>query len=127
LLLAAVIGGWLLFDGMRAFLTGSYTTPSSGEHAGQLGPWARVVAAIGMDPNGVVMRGVHVLLGAVWLAAGWSEFRGQPRASRWLLAAAVLTLWYLPVGTAAAVLVIGLVVLRRRSAASIPRQSTART
>jgi hypothetical protein len=127
LLLALVMGAWLLFDGIRAFATGSYTTPTSGEFAGQLGPWARVVAAIGLDPHGVVVRAVHLLLGASWLAVAAGVLRRRPWASRVLLVAAVLTLWYLPVGTIAAVVVIALLLVRRRSPASSPRQSTART
>jgi hypothetical protein len=127
LAVALVMGAWLLFDGLRAVATGSYTTPTSGEFAGQLGPWARVVGVIGLDPNGVVMRVVHLLLGAWWLAAAVGELRRHPGASRMLLVAAALTLWYLPVGTIAAIVVIALLLVRRRSSASNPRQSTGRT
>jgi hypothetical protein len=43
--LAALNGGWMTFDGARAFFVGDYVTPSSGEYAGQLGPWADVVSS----------------------------------------------------------------------------------
>ena len=104
LLLAFVLGGWLLFDGLHGFLTGDYVTPSAGEYAGQLGPWSKVVSAVGIEPRSNLMMGIHVGLGAVWLVAmlawvlrwrvGWSA----------MFACAVGGLWYLPFGTLLCVL-----------------------
>lgn len=111
LLISLVIGGWLLFDGLRAFVAGSYTTPGSGEHAGQLGPWAGIVSAVGLDPEGFVLRSVHVALGTGWLAAGILLFRGIQSARRPLLLTALLSLWYLPFGTIAGVTVAALLLL----------------
>lgn len=48
--LAAVNAGWMLFDGSRALVVGDYVTPSTGEYARQLGPWATLVEAVGLDP-----------------------------------------------------------------------------
>ncbi len=47
--LALIEGGWLAFDGGRALIVGDYVTPSSGPSAGQLGPWSKVVSALGID------------------------------------------------------------------------------
>lgn len=68
-LLAVLEGGWLLFDGLHSLITGDYVTPSSGPHAGQLGPWSYVVAAIGIAPRSTLMMSIHVVLGGAWLVA----------------------------------------------------------
>jgi hypothetical protein len=67
-ILGSTAGGWLLFDGSRAAITGSYTTFGRGEHAGQLGPWARLVAMVGFNPTSKFVIAVHILLGILWLA-----------------------------------------------------------
>ena len=55
---------YMAFDGVRALVVGSYITPRSGEHAGQLGPWARVVRAVGIPPESTGMKAAFVVLGA---------------------------------------------------------------
>lgn len=40
---------WMVFDGSRALLLGDYVTPAAGPYAGELGPWADVMRAIGID------------------------------------------------------------------------------
>ncbi len=109
--LCAVQGGYMVFDGVRAFVVGSYLTPSSGQHAGQLGPWARVVRAIGIPPESAGMKAAFVVLGAGYLVASvaWASGAGW---ARWLgLALAVGTLWYLVPGTVISAAVIVLVLL----------------
>jgi len=44
--LMVLSAGWMTFDGARAFIVGEYVTLSSGEYAGQLGPWAKLVEAV---------------------------------------------------------------------------------
>ncbi len=109
--LCAVQGGYMLFDGVRAFVVGSYLTPGSGPHAGQLGPWARVVRAVGIPPESTRMKSAFVVLGAAYLvaSAAWALGAGW---ARWLgLVLAVGTLWYLVPGTAISIGVIMLVFL----------------
>ncbi len=97
--LGALQGGYMLLDGARALVVGSYITPGSGEHAGELGPWARLVAAVGIPPESTGMKAAFVVLGLLWLvvtvgiatAAPWSWPAG--------LILAVATLWYLVPGT----------------------------
>jgi hypothetical protein len=117
-LLAVCEGGWLAFDGTRALVVGDYVTPASGPYAGQLGPWAAVVSAAGIDPRSTLMKSIHVALGTALLAAS-ACFARRLRGSWWgLIACAACGLWYLPVGTAlgAAQLVLLLLpALRRRS------------
>jgi len=106
--LALFQGGWLLFDGGRALIVGDYVTPASGPRAGQLGPWSRVVSAIGFDPRGNFIKGVHVLLGTAWLAS-MAVFAFKPAAGWWcVLVCSAASLWYLPVGTLLSLVQIGL-------------------
>jgi len=53
IVLALVEAGWLAFDGTRALVVGDFLTPTSGTHAGQLGPWSKVVAAEHAPPSAV--------------------------------------------------------------------------
>lgn len=97
--IAFLIGGWLTFDGTRALVAGDYTTAKSGPHAGQLGPWSRVVSALGIDPIGRLMKCLHVALGAIWLISMLAFIINPPLGWRALLISSVLSLWYLPMGT----------------------------
>ncbi|WP_091292122.1 hypothetical protein [Amycolatopsis xylanica] len=110
--LCVLQGGYMLVDGMRALMTGQYITPGSGEHAGQLGPWARLVERVGLPAESTPMKLIFVALGAAWLAAGV----GVAAEAAWSFAAglalAVATLWYLVPGTVIAVLVAVLLLVR---------------
>jgi hypothetical protein len=97
--LAVFEGGWLLFDGSRALVTGDYVTPESGEYAGQLGPWAAAVSSVGIEPRSTFMKLVHVTLGAAWLLAAVGLAGRKPWARKAMMTCAVLSLWYLPFGT----------------------------
>lgn len=99
LLIAVLIGGWFSYDGVRAFTKGDYTTASSGAYAGQLGPWSKVVSAVGIDPRGSAMKSAHVALGVFWLISALL-FAVSPRVGWAMLATcSVGSLWYLPFGT----------------------------
>lgn len=108
--LALVEAGWLAFDGGHALLTGDYVTPRAGRFAGQLGPWANLVAAVGIEPRSTLMMSIHVGLGGAWLVVLASFVRGVRWAGRGMLVCAVLALWYLPFGTLMSVVQIGLLV-----------------
>ena len=99
LALAVVEGGWLAFDGGRALVVGDYVTPRSGPYAGQLGPWAKVVSAVGIEPRSTLMKSIHLVLGMALLAATVCFALGLPWARTGLLVCAVLGLWYVPFGT----------------------------
>lgn len=109
--IAFILGGWLAFDGGRALVVGDYVTPSSGEYAGRLGPWASVVSAVGIEPRSTLMKSIHVLLGGAWLVAmvGFAMSASWARAG--LLTCAVASLWYLPFGTLLSIIEIGLLFL----------------
>jgi hypothetical protein len=54
--LSTVQGGYMALDGVRAPVAGSYVTPRSGEHAGRLGSWARLVDAVGIPPESTAAK-----------------------------------------------------------------------
>lgn len=84
----------MLFDGLLALVTGSYIAPG-----GQLGPWQHVVSALGIAPLSAGMKTAFVVLGAAYIASAAAYAFYKPRGTLYLAAAAVLTLWYLPLGT----------------------------
>jgi len=106
--LSAVQGGYMLLDGGRALVVGSYFTPSSGEHAGRLGPWAQLVSLVGIEPQSTPMKVVFVVLGVLWLtlAAAVAAGTGWSRTLGTTLAAG--TLWYLVPGTVLSLCVLAL-------------------
>ena len=109
--MAVLLGGWLAFDGARAFISGDYVTPASGEYAGQLGPWSRLVKAVGLEPRSPVVKGTHIVLGLMWLAAA-ACFAARFPWARWVLTGcAVASLWYLPFGALIAIIELALLFL----------------
>lgn len=105
--LLVIVGGYMVFDGVRALTVGDYLTPSSGEYAGQLGPWSRLVDALGIPPRGTPMKVSFVVLGTLHLAAAGFLASSGSAAAAWLAGVAAASgLWYLPFGTAADGLVI---------------------
>ena len=104
LVLAFQLGGWLVFDGMRALTVGDYVTPAEGDFAGQLGPWSDLVQAIGLDPRGLPVKLWHVLSGLVWLGVVLRDTVVR-RARAPFLIALPFGLWYLPFGTGIAIAV----------------------
>lgn len=99
-------GGWMVFDGGRALVGGDYVTPQSGEYAGQLGPWARGVSAVGIEPRSSLMKTIFVVYGLGFLVATGAFLEGISSAWWAILILAGLGLWYDPFGTLINVLVI---------------------
>lgn len=99
-------GGYMVLDGVRALVVGSYITPSSGQYAGQLGPWARLVAMVGIPPESTGMKLGFAVLGVLWLLLGL----GVAMNAGWAWHAGVLlavgTLWYAVPGTVVSVVVL---------------------
>ena len=62
-------GGWMAFDGGRALVIGDYVTPKTGQLAGTLGPWSRVVEAAGIDPRSTLMKSMFLTYGLTYLGA----------------------------------------------------------
>ena len=111
LVLAIIEGGWLAFDGGRALVVGDYVTPRTGQYAGQLGPWAKLVTAVGIEPRSTFMKSVHLVLGVTWLVVAVCFAFRIPWAWSGMLVCAVLSLWYLPFGTLLSLIQIALLLL----------------
>lgn len=107
--LSLALGAWMLFDGARALRTGEYTTPRRGPYAGQLGPWAAVVMRIGIDPRSTAMKILFVMSGFAWLAVAAGLAFGTAGIFQIAIALAIATLWYVPIGSVIALLVLVLV------------------
>ena len=101
----------MTFDGVRAFVLGSYLTPRSGLHAGELGPWARLVRKVGIQPESAAMKTTFVLLGVGYLVAAVAWALGAGWGPSLGVVLAVGTLWYLVPGTVISVLVLVLVLV----------------
>src|SRR5687767_12467712 len=102
LLCALLLGGWMTFDGIHVLTSGKYFGPD------KPGPWADVVAAVGIDPFSV--GPLFVVLGLAWLVVLGLMLARHRASGAVTTGIAVATLWYLPVGTVLAIVV--LVVLR---------------
>lgn len=109
--LALIEGGWLAFDGGRALVMGDYVTPKSGPYAGQLGPWAKVVSAVGIEPRSTLMKSTHLVLGLTWLGIMAGFVLRLSWAWLGMVLCAVLGLWYLPFGTLLSVIQVVLLFL----------------
>ena len=104
---ALLLGGWMAFDGIHVLATGKYFGPE------KPGPWADLVSAVGLDP--FALGPVFVLLGLAWLAALGLVLARHPASRAAATVVGVATLWYLPVGTLLALVVLILLRLPRRA------------
>jgi len=109
--LALFNGGYMVFDGTRALILGDYITPSSGEYAGQLGPWSKLAEAVGIEPRSTLMKLVFVVFGIVWLAMAVSFSLRLPWAWGGMLIVAIIGLWNLIFGTVVNLVIIVLLLL----------------
>lgn len=111
-----LMGGWMTFDGSRAWIRGDYVTPSNGPYAGQLGPWAGLVRGAGIEPRSGGMKTAFVILGVSWLVFAVAYGAGVSWARPGLIVVSVASLWYVPAGTVLATLeLILLFVVRSRA------------
>ena len=97
--LALFLAGWFAFEGGRALVVGDYITPKSGQHAGQLGPWSKVVSAVGIEPRSTLMKSIFLVFGMVWIGITICFILKLHWAWWAMLIAAGGSLWYLPFGT----------------------------
>lgn len=92
--LSILEGLFMLSDGLSAFFTGRYFAPG-----GQNAPWAAAAAAAGIDPFSPSVKAALVILGAAFLICAAAYAFYKRRSGFYLGTVAVLTLWYLPLGT----------------------------
>jgi hypothetical protein len=106
---AAVQGMWMPADGIHALRSGHY-------YGSRLGPWAEVVSRVGIDPNSSTMMGTFVALGVLWLVVLALITTRARQALTLALLAAVMTLWFLPIGTLLSAMTIACSLLLSRGA-----------
>ena len=104
-----VVGGWMLMDGVHALRTGAY-------FGSRLGPWARLLSAVRIQPLSRGVRIAFVAYGVAYLLAAAAYAASVPAAPVILLVLAVLGLWYLPFGTLLNVFVIVIVLVEPSTA-----------
>ena len=104
-ILLALLGfapaAWMLVDGARRLLVGDYVRIN-----GQLGPWTHAVSAVGLDPMSRAVAFIFLACGLARLIATIGYLARASWGWHTLLATSIAILWYLPIGTAAAVLTI---------------------
>ena len=110
---AIVNAGYMTYDGARALIVGDYIRPSSGEYAGQLGPWSKLVSMIGINPESTLMKSIFVISGIITLIITIFFILDYPWAWKAMIIINICTLWNLIVGTASSVIQITLLIILR--------------
>ena len=105
--LAIINGGYLVIDAIQRFIVGDFF-----RIGGQLGPWAVLVGAIGIDP--LAMGPVFLVIGVAQVAAAAILLLRHQWGDILVLAFAVGMLWYLLFGTISSVIQIALIVASKR-------------
>ena len=107
--LATAAAGWMVFDGVRALTVGDFVTVD-----GELGPWADLLDALGIDPRATAVKVFFVLYGAAWLFAvgAFASDLARSRAAMAVFAAG--SVWYLALGTISSLVQLVLLSLDRR-------------
>lgn len=111
--LAIMNFGFMAFDGSRALIKGDYIRPQSGQYAGQLGLWSKLVKAIGINPESTTMKSVFLIWGIAGLIITFCYIFNVSWAKNGLIIMNILSLWYLVPGTITSVLQIILLFIRR--------------
>ena len=104
---AALNGAWMLVDGSVALATGDYIGP-------ELGPWAALLRAGGIDPLSPAVAAAFVLYGAAYLALLAAYVWKPERFRRAFALLTALLLAYLVIGTLVAAATLALVLVERK-------------
>src|SRR2546428_7318912 len=90
--LAIINGGYLVIDAIHRFVVGDFL-----RIGGQLGTWAVLVCAVGIDP--LAMGPVFLVIGVAQVAAATLLFLRRPWGDSLVLSLALGTPWYPIFGT----------------------------
>ena len=113
ILLAVINFGYMTYDGTQALNSGDYIRPTEGEYAGQLGPWAKVVVAVGIDPESDTMKNIFIVWGVIGLIMTVGFATNRSWGWKGLLIFNILSLWYLVMGTVSSAIQLVLLLIRR--------------
>ncbi len=89
--LALLNAGWMVFDGFHVIRKGKYFGPE------KPGPWVMFPEAIGLDP--LKIGPLFILIGFSWLTAAVMIFINTSLSHYIVMVPALLTLWYIPIGS----------------------------
>ncbi len=103
--LSWLIGWWMVYDGLHGRMFGDYVRMD-----GQLGPWAGLVSAVGLDP--LSLSWFFIVLGSAFLATSFGLYFGQRWARTVGLVASGISLLYVGFGLPVAVLCLALLWLK---------------
>lgn len=103
--LSWLIGWWMVYDGLHGRVFGDYVRIS-----GQLGPWAALVSAVGVDPVG--LSWFFIVWGSAFLATSFGLYFRQRWAHTVGLVASGLGLLYLGFGLPVALLCLVVLLLK---------------
>jgi len=103
----------MTYDGTKATITGDYIRPKTGEYAGQLGPWTKLVEKIGIDPMSTLMKSIFILFGVVGLIITICFALNMTWAWKAMMIYNICSIWYLFFGTTSSILQIILLVIMR--------------
>ena len=106
---AALNGAWMVTDGSVALASGSY-------FGSELGPWAALLRAAGIDPLSTAVKAFFVAYGLGYLAALGAYVWRPARFRRAFSILTAILLLYLVIGTVVAAATLGLVLLERKQA-----------
>jgi hypothetical protein len=113
ILLATINFSFMTFDGARALVKGDYIRPASGQYAGQLGPWSKLVKQYGIEPESNAMKTIFVVLGITGIAITICYALSINWSWKAMIFLNVLSLWYLFAGTFSSVLQIILLLITK--------------
>jgi hypothetical protein len=112
-MLSFVSSAYMTYDGTRALVKGDYIRPETGEYAGQLGPWSKLVEKIGIDPMSVAIKVIFILFGLAGLIITTSFMMNVSWAWKAMIIYNVCCVWNLFFGTASSILQIILLMVMR--------------
>lgn len=113
IILASLNFGYMVFDGGRALTKGDYIRPTSGEYAGQLGPWNKLVESIGIDPESTLMKVIFVVWGLLGLVVTVGYALNLGWGWKGMIILNICSLWYLWMGTGSSIIQIILLTIIR--------------
>ncbi|HLP12091.1 MAG TPA: hypothetical protein VK177_09190 [Flavobacteriales bacterium] len=105
--------GYMTFDGSKALVTGDYIRPKTGEYAGQLGPWTKIVSRLGINPMSTFMKCIFVIFGLTGLFLTTCFLLNYDWSWKAMLVFNICCTWNLMFGTASSILQLILLLILR--------------
>lgn len=105
-ILSFLNGSWMLADGIFVILKGKYMGPE------KPGPWANLFYKLNIDV--FKLGSLFIVFGLAWLIFLFAILTKQAWIYWYGLTIAILTLWYLPIGTIISIVILILLLTARQ-------------